>query len=89
MNRDADDVAANIIQVADSFAYAKTAARAKKADIATRRPYFRAASTTSPLEKRVRLMTLIEQHPERFVSNANNFNSSFSSRFTGDLAAQR
>jgi len=49
MNRDADDVAANIIQVVEAFAYAKTAARAKKADMASKRAYFRAASTTSPL----------------------------------------
>jgi hypothetical protein len=49
MNRDADDVAANIIQVVETFAYPKTAARPKKADMATRRTYFRAASATSPL----------------------------------------
>jgi uncharacterized protein (DUF2384 family) len=49
MNRDADDVAASIIQVVEVFAYAKTAARAKKADMASKRTYFRAASTTSPL----------------------------------------
>jgi hypothetical protein len=37
INRDADDVAANTIQVAEVFAYTKTAARAKKAELLVRK----------------------------------------------------